>query len=192
VSWAEAAAVGVAIEDEEINEARRQADLQATFERFFLESHPRVEQFLRRVCPDRDLAQDAAQEAFIVTHAKWETVVQHPKPLMWVNKTAWYKLMKLLHQESRYSGVSLDDVPPRLLIEPTTPREAQETVLAMLWSLSLRERAVLALVYDGWSDEEIGWKLDLAIASIRTYKADGRRKMRQLLEEEARLEGRRS
>lgn len=191
MSWAETAVAQAAVENDDVNEARRQAELQASFERFFLESHPRVEQFLRRVCPDRDLAQDAAQEAFIVTHAKWETVVQHPKPLMWVNKTAWYKLMKLLDQESRYSGVGLDDVPPRLLIEPTDPREAQETLLAMLWSLPLRERAVLALVHDGWSDEEIGWKLDLTIASIRTYKADGRRKMRQLLEEEARLEGRR-
>jgi RNA polymerase sigma factor (sigma-70 family) len=183
VSWAEAAANRAAVDDG-VDEAQR-----ASFERFFMECHPQVERFLSRVCPDRDLIQDAVQEAFIIARAKWDKVARHPKPLMWVGKTAWHRLKKMLDQQSRRSDVNLDDVPPRLLAEPSDSREARETVLALLRALPLRERAVLALVLDGWSDEEIGWKLDVAVASVRTYKADGRRKMRQLLAEEARLEG---
>jgi DNA-directed RNA polymerase specialized sigma24 family protein len=84
------------------------------------------------------------------------------------------KLMKLLKRQSKQASVSLDAVPPRLTVEPKDPREAQQTLMQLLRRLPPRQAAVLALVIDGCSDEEISWQLDLTRCTVRSYKSAAR------------------
>ena len=173
-----AAARAVPAEDEA---ARRQAELDESLTRFIQENHKLIERFLRRLCADRALVEDALQEALITTCAKWEIVSQHDQPLFWVRKTAWHKLMAL--QESGRGTVRLDDVLPEALVEPTNPWEAQLMVQYLLRRLPARQAAVLALAADGNTDEEICLQLDLALTTVRSYKAAARRKLKELAEQ---------
>jgi DNA-directed RNA polymerase specialized sigma24 family protein len=62
---------------------RRQAQLDAAFERFFHEGHPLIVRFLEGQTCDHAVVQDAAQEAFIIARAKWATISVRPA-LLWV------------------------------------------------------------------------------------------------------------
>ncbi|MBT8224209.1 MAG: sigma-70 family RNA polymerase sigma factor [Dactylosporangium sp.] len=177
MSWAEPAVARAAATD---GAQRRQAEPDAMFERFFNASYPLVVRFLWRLCSNHDLVQDAAQEAFITAKAKWETVSGYDKPLIWVRKVARFELMRLLKQQNRQACVSLDAVPPQLIVEPKDPREAQQALLYLLRRLPQRQAAVLALVVDGCTDKEISWELDLTINTVRSYKSAARQKMQQL------------
>lgn len=162
---------------------RRQAELDASFDAFFTDCYLRIERFLRGVCADRGLVEDATQEAFIIAREKWAVVSQFDAPLMWVRKTARYRLRDLWREQTRHAGVSIDAVPQQLLIEPTCPREAEEALLDLLRRLPPRQAAVFALAHDGYSDEEIGWELDLAVSTVRSYKAEARRRLKRLAED---------
>jgi RNA polymerase sigma-70 factor (ECF subfamily) len=181
MSSAESAAARAAfpVDDDQ----RHQAALDASFEEFFRESYPKIERFLWRLCNDRHLVDDAVQEAFITAQAKWEFVAQHEQPLFWVRKTARHKLMQKLEQTRSRAGVRLDDVPPERFTEPSDAREAQLSVLYLMRQLPGRQAAVLALVVDGSTDDEIARELGLAITTVRAYKAAARQKFKMLAEQ---------
>lgn len=160
-----------------------QASLDASFAKFFMDSYPSIERFLNRLCTDRGLVEDAAQEAFITARDKWETVVGHDRPLVWVRKTARFKLMRLWDQQTRLPTVNLDDIPPHLLVEPQDPGEAQQAVLHLMRHLPPRQGWVLALAVDGCTDEEISCELDLTVNTVRTYKAAARQRLQELAEQ---------
>jgi RNA polymerase sigma-70 factor (ECF subfamily) len=160
---------------------RRQTQLDESFTMFIRENYTVIQRFLLGVCSDPELVEDALQEALITTRAKWEDVSQFEKPLFWVRKTAWYKLLGL--QKDSRATMRLDDVSPEAFAEPTSPREAQLMVQSLLRQLPQRQAAVIALAADGHTDEEICQQLDLAQTTVRTYKAAARRKLRELAEQ---------
>ncbi|BEL12111.1 sigma-70 family RNA polymerase sigma factor [Actinoplanes sichuanensis] len=152
----------------------------AAFEVFFRENYPRVERFLWSLCPDRHLVDDAVQEAFIVAYAKWDVVSRHQRPLIWVRKVARNKLWHLQAQNGRHREAPLDDIVPDRLTEPADPYEARQTILYLLRRLPRRQREVLALEMDGSTDAEIALELDITENTVRTYKAEARRRFQEL------------
>jgi PAS domain S-box-containing protein len=140
---------------------RRQAELEESFVDFIEVNYPTIELFLLRQCTDRPLVEEALQEALVTAMAHWARVSQHGKPLSWVRKTAWHKLMNLLDQQK-----SPDPAPPA------------ETVLQrLLAELPVRQRSVLALAADGVPAEEIAKQLDLAVTTVRTYTSAAREQL---------------
>jgi RNA polymerase sigma factor (sigma-70 family) len=156
-----------------------EAELRESLHRFVRENQESLLRFLERQCFDRHLAQDALQEALIVTFEKWDIVSTHEKPLYWVRRTARHKLLTLHGQQKWKDAVPLDNVSD-LLSEPATAHEAEMVLRLTLSLLPLQKRAVLALMVEGDSDEEIALQLGLAVTTVRTYKTEARTRYREL------------
>lgn len=157
----------------------RRADLHESLSQFVRDNHSKLLKFLVRQCFDHDLAEDALQEALIVTMAKWEVVSKHEKPLYWVRKTAWHKFLTLNDTHKRAATVPLDKVPE--FPEPAGVHEAEMQLRYVLGQLPLGHRAVLALMVERETDEQIALQLGLAVTTVRTYKSEIRKKYRELL-----------
>ncbi|BCB81686.1 hypothetical protein GCM10022251_15710 [Phytohabitans flavus] len=163
---------------------RRLAELDASFEDFCRNNIVAVERFLRSLCGDRELVQEAVQETFITARDKWEEISGYEKPLAWVYKTARYKLMNEQARQRREATAPLDEVPAdRLVAPPADSREAQEWLLGCLRRLPERQAAVFALALEGWTDPEIARILGLADNTVRSYKAAVRRRLKRFAEE---------
>ncbi|MCA2218435.1 RNA polymerase sigma factor [Jidongwangia harbinensis] len=156
---------------------RRRAELQDSLARFLEENYSKILSFLLRQCFDPHLAQDALHEALIVTMDKWEAVSACDKPLYWVRRTAWHKLLSL---HERQNGRSLVPLEPDEVAEPTSAYEAEMVLRYTLSQLPFRQRAVLALMVEGDTDEQIAMQLGLAVTTVCTYKSEVRRKYREL------------
>ena len=148
---------------------------------FVEEEYPRLREFLRRACFDANLAEDALQEAMIVTMEKWPVVSTYDQPLYWVRKTAWYILQNLQRDLRKKTHVPLETAAPDL-VELTTAHEAERLLEHLAAQLPDGHRAVLALMREGDSVELIAEQLGLAVTTVRTYQGQIRRKLRKLLE----------
>ncbi|GAA1026448.1 hypothetical protein GCM10009557_04200 [Virgisporangium ochraceum] len=102
---------------------------------------------------------------------------KHEQPLYWVRRTALRKLMALRDRQKHKRTVSLENLGLEVA-EPASSHDAEMVLQLTLSQLPVRQRAVLALTVEGATDEEIAVQLDLAITTVRTYKADVRRKYR--------------
>ncbi|MDQ7907230.1 RNA polymerase sigma factor [Phytohabitans sp. ZYX-F-186] len=163
---------------------QRLAELDASFEDFCRDHIVPVERFLRGLCGDRELVQEAVQETLITARDKWEQISGYEKPLAWVYKTARYKLMNEQARQRREATTALDEVPSdRLAAPPADSREAQDWLLRCLRRLPARQAAVFALALEGWTDPEIARILGMADNTVRSYKSAARRRLKELAEE---------
>lgn len=160
---------------------RRRAELDDSFVRFLRENYSKILKFLLRQCFDPHLAEDALHEALIVTMDKWEIVSKHEKPVYWVNKTAWHKLLTLHDRQRWKETVPLEGVLEEVA-EPASSHEAEMVLRQLLSQLPLQQRAVLALMVEGDSDEQIALQLGLAVTTVRTYKSEVRKRYRELFQ----------
>lgn len=160
-------------------EHRRRRDLERSFESFLGAHYSPMLRFLLRQCFDRHLAEDALQEALIVAMDRWESVSRHDKPHYWVRRVAWYKLLNLHDRQGWKETVTLDGLPGDVA-EPATSHEAEMVLRHTLSQLPYQHRAVLALMVDGDTDEEIALQLGLAVTTVRTYKSEVRKRYREL------------
>ncbi|MEU0547357.1 RNA polymerase sigma factor [Micromonospora sp. NPDC005979] len=161
------------------------AELEASFTAFCDDNFLRVERFLRARCANRDLVDEAVQETFITTRAKWAQIRTFEKPLAWVLKTARHKLQGQQSRRTRTSTTTtnLDEVPPEFLTQPTDPREADELLVAWLQQLPPRQAEVFVLFFDGWRDLDIARMLGLAHTTVRAYKQQARQHLQRLAEQ---------
>lgn len=111
--------------------------------------------------------------------SKWEAVSNHQQPLYWVRRTAWHKLSALRDRQKWKNTVSLENIGLEVA-EPASSHDAEMVLRQALSQLPVRQRAVLALMVEGATDEEIAVQLDLALTTVRTYKCEVRRKYREL------------
>ena len=159
---------------------RRRRELDESFRLFVQEQYPVLLKFLQRQCFDSHLAEDALHEALIVAMGKWAVVSTHDQPLYWVRKTAWHKLLTLQSRQRWRTQVPLEQI-PQDVAQPADPHEAEAVLRAVLSRLPYLQRAVLALVMEGESDEEIARQLSLAVSTVRTYKCEARKRYRAML-----------
>lgn len=162
---------------------RGQTESDVSFEEFCQRHFVPVERFLLAQCPDRGLVEDAVQEAFITARDKWEQIRDYEKPLAWMYKTARYKLLVLQRRSWQDAAVSLDDVPPERLAEPADSAEARELLRCWLPQLPPRQAAVFVLALDGWPDHEIAKVLGIAYNTVRTYRQEARRRLKELAQQ---------
>ncbi|MEJ3744081.1 RNA polymerase sigma factor [Actinomycetes bacterium KLBMP 9797] len=160
-----------------------QAELDASFEVFCRENFVAVHRFLRTLCADEDLVQEAAQEAFIAAHAKWAHLRGFEKPMGWMYKTARNKLMTQRTRRRRHATASLDEVPAGLLAAPATSQEARDLRDSWLRRLPPRQAEVFAMSEDGWTDREIAEILAIAYNTVRAYKQEARQRLERLAAE---------
>jgi len=124
----------------------------------------------------RDAA-DAAHSAFTELFEDWDTV---RSPKAWLRTVAF---RQILHRPP--SAASADV----LRQEPATPpaslqlelREETRAVLDLMRQLSVTQRQVLALVYDGFSYKEIAQIMDKTEDAVRKNAERARQEMKKLL-----------
>jgi len=170
-----------ALRSDDSGAQRRSVELDGSFVRFLRDNYSKILKFLLRQCFDPHLAEDALREALIVAMDKWEIVSKHEKPVYWVNKTAWHKLLTLHDRQKWKDTVPLENVEDEV-VEPASSHEAEMVLRHLLSRLPLQQRAVLALMVEGDSDEQIALQLGLAVTTVRTHKSEVRKKYRELFQ----------
>jgi RNA polymerase sigma factor (sigma-70 family) len=167
----------------EDDDGDRQGELEESFRIFVQEHYPTLRTFLLRNCFDTYLAEDALQEALIVAMEKWDVISGRWKPLYWVRKIAWHKLQTLDDKQQWKKQVPLETI-PHYATEPGSPLEAEDVLRLVLGQLPYRQRAVMALMREGDTDEQIAHQLGLALTTVRTYKSEVRKKYREMFNDD--------
>jgi RNA polymerase sigma-70 factor (ECF subfamily) len=156
------------------------------FVSFYRENFDPVCWYLRLRCSSREVADEAAQEAFFMAFVRWPEVSQHEKPVAWVYKTGDFKLREALRKEralrmerGRHCQVPLDEALAEHAAEDPHPRTDVTRVLVDLMNkVNPDERQALFLYSFGWSDKEGASIMNVTLSTFKNLKRNGIRKLR--------------
>jgi RNA polymerase sigma-70 factor (ECF subfamily) len=144
-------------------------------------------QVVYRMCGERQIAEDAAQEAFIRAWLKLATFRPEASFRNWLYQIALHAALDVLRRAK--SQVTLDAEEPTLLADPALgpeavvlARERAERVQTAIQSLPEAARAVLVLrEYSGLSYQEISDVLDIPTGTVMSRLNYAREKLRKIL-----------
>jgi DNA-directed RNA polymerase specialized sigma24 family protein len=149
------------------------------FEQFYRDHHAKVRRFAWVRCTDRELADEAANEAFFTAWVKWAEVRAHAKPLAWVFVTTNNKLSEARRRGAGGRYLLLDVWPDTDSVEPNQiVIETTMVVDQVLAFLAPVERQAVLLSSWGYSEREAAAILGITLHTYKTYKRDARRKAR--------------
>jgi len=131
-----------------------------------------------------ELAEDAAQEAFIQAYRDLKTL-QKPRAF-----PAWLRRLVFKHcdrqtRRKQLETVPLDAVPQAASVTPnpmqaTVHKELRQRVLDAIGSLPEHERSAVSLFYiNGYSQAEVGEFLDVPAKTVKSRLHSARRKLRE-------------
>ncbi|MFJ8579036.1 RNA polymerase sigma factor [Micromonospora sp. NPDC093277] len=163
--------------------ARLKAEHDQEFEVFAENNYHTVERILRAGCWDREVVQDALNEAYLHARVQWPKLRTYAEPIGWVIITARNKIRKERQRRQREAAVAPEDLPPAPHPDIADVWEAQETLRTWLHQLPSRHAEVFQMSREGFSNQEIARVLGLAENSVRSYKLAARRRLRELAEE---------
>lgn len=143
-------------------------------ERVYREDGARLWRSLLGFTGDPDLAKDAMAEAFAQALGRGDALRHHDR---WVWRAAFRIAAGQMQQRARLRP--LEDDHSYAMAEPPTD------LLRALRQLSPKQRAVIVLrFYSGYSSREVGAILGSTSGTVRMHLSQGRRRLRQLLEDE--------
>lgn len=166
---------------------------EAAFGELVQKYQKRVYALTVRMCPTPELAEEAAQEAFLSAWQGLPFFRGDAAFSTWLYRLASNACVDLLRKERRHQGTSLDDDAAGAEIPDTkpTPEEAAETkelraqIEAGLRQLSPEHRVVLILrEIQQLSYEEIADALSLDLGTVKSRISRGRRQLRDFLKEQ--------
>lgn len=166
---------------------------EAAFGELVQKYQKRVYALTVRMCPTPELAEEAAQEAFLSAWQGLPFFRGDAAFSTWLYRLASNACVDLLRKERRHQGTSLDDDTVGAEIPDTkpTPEEAAETkelraqIEAGLRQLSPEHRAVLILrEIQQLSYDEIADALSLDLGTVKSRISRGRRQLRNFLMEQ--------
>lgn len=166
---------------------------EAAFGELVQKYQKRVYALTVRMCPTPELAEEAAQEAFLSAWQGLPFFRGDAAFSTWLYRLASNTCVDLLRKERRHQGTSLDDDTVGAEIPDTkpTPEEAAETkelraqIEAGLRQLSPEHRAVLILrEIQQLNYEEIADALSLDLGTVKSRISRGRRQLRDFLKEQ--------
>lgn len=166
---------------------------EAAFGELVQKYQKRVYALTVRMCPTPELAEEAAQEAFLSAWQGLPFFRGDAAFSTWLYRLASNACVDLLRKERRHQGTSLDDDTAGAEIPDTrpTPEEAAETkelraqIEAGLRQLSPEHRAVLILrEIQQLNYEEIADALSLDLGTVKSRISRGRRQLRDFLKEQ--------
>ncbi len=151
-----------------------------------------VRYFLRKLCRDRELADDLAQDSFLHAWEKLHTYAGHGSFIGWLLKVAYTTFLQSKRKSSRY-----DDILEKMgyLAEAGGSTHTVESVELsdldrFLAVLTEEERAVMILSYAcGLSHREIGDAAELPIGTVKSIIFRGKEKIRDSFEIEGHQHG---
>lgn len=163
--------------------ARLKAEHDQEFAAFAENTYHTAERILRAGCWDRELVQDALNEAYLHGRVQWCKLRTYTEPIGWLIITARNKIRKEWQRRQREAAVAPEDLPPAPHSDIADAWEAQETLRVWLHQLPSRHAEVFQMSREGFSNQEIARVLGLAENSVRSYKLAAKRRLRELAEE---------
>ena len=163
---------------------------QAAFGHLVETYQKRVYALTVRMCPTRELAEEAAQEAFLSVWQGLPFFRGDSAFSTWLYRLASNACVDLLRKEGRHQGPSLDDETVTADVADPSPtpekaaeqRELRAQIEAGLRSLSPEHREVLVLrEIQQLSYDEIADTLSLDLGTVKSRINRGRRQLRDLL-----------
>ncbi|HUF99656.1 MAG TPA: sigma-70 family RNA polymerase sigma factor [Ilumatobacter sp.] len=154
------------------------------YETLFREWYPRLVSLGVTMTGRRDVASDAAQEAFLRAHRNWDVVSTYERPSAWVRKVA----VNLLIDQQRASARERDVV-DRLAAAPVadTSGPALTRWLELTRGLPDRQRQIVTLYYaDDLAVADIAAVLDISEGAVKASLFKARAAIHQQLETETR------
>jgi len=144
-----------------------------------------VRNFLRKLCRDRDLADDLAQDCFLHAWDKIRTFTGHGSFIGWLLKVAYTTFLQSKRKSSRYDQV-LERIGHAAELSGSTHTEESDELSDLdrfLAVLTEEERAVMILSYAcGLSHREIGDAAELPIGTVKSIIFRGKEKIRESFE----------
>ncbi|WP_405434319.1 RNA polymerase sigma factor [Micromonospora sp. NBC_00617] len=167
----------------EAEAARCKAEHDREFATFAETGYHIVERILLAGCRDRELVQDALNDAYLHGRVQWPKIRTHAKPIGWLIVTARNKIRKEQQRRQREAAVAPEDLPPVLHGGAADSWEAEELLRSWLHQLPSRHAEVFELERAGFTNHEIARLMGLAESSIRSYKLAAKRRLRELAQE---------
>jgi RNA polymerase sigma-70 factor, ECF subfamily len=135
------------------------------------------------ILPDRDAAQDVAQDAFVTALERLEELTRGEAFKGWVLRIVRNRALDRKRSTTRFPQVDIGVVdPPHQGDSPereTARSELRDRLSAALTTLPEREREVLLLHdLEGWKHREIGEKMGMLEGTVRHVLFRARRMMR--------------
>ena len=179
--------------DQEHNliQAARNGD-QAAFGELVQQYQKRVFALAVRMCPTPELAEEAAQEAFLAAWQGLPFFRGDSAFATWLYRLTSNACVDLLRKENRHQGPSLDDESVSAEVPDPTPtpekaveqQELRRQIEAGLQTLSPEHREVLLLrQMQGLSYQEIGAALSLEEGTVKSRLSRAKRQLRTILAE---------
>lgn len=177
--------------DQEHNliQAARNGD-QAAFGELVQQYQKRVFALAVRMCPTPELAEEAAQEAFLAAWQGLPFFRGDSAFATWLYRLTSNACVDLLRKENRHQGPSLDDESVSAEVPDPTPtpekaveqQELRRQIEAGLQTLSPEHREVLILrEIQQLSYDEIADVLSLDLGTVKSRINRGRRQLREFL-----------
>lgn len=154
------------------------------FEEVFDEQYERLVRSLTVVAGSRDAAADAVQDAFVKAHLKWHRISRYDDPAGWIRRVAVNRLRNE-HRSSERKWRAIRRLGGRPAVADAQPEiDEFDRLLARL---PRQQRATTALFYVGnLTVAEIATTLKISEGTVKSHLHDARRRLRPIIEEEAR------
>ena len=139
-----------------------------------------------RVLRDRELAEDAVQEAFL---SVWRSAPRFDSrrgtARTWVLTLVHRRAVDLVQRTQRHHGHANEEVTERLApsaAEAADLDRERQAVQMALAALPAKQRTVLELAYyGGYTQKEIAVRLDLPVGTVKSQTFDGLKRLEQRL-----------
>jgi RNA polymerase sigma-70 factor (ECF subfamily) len=159
-------------------------DAEAEFDKVFRELYPRVLAFALRRCSEREVAEDVANEAFLIAWRKWDQLPE--EQFAWLAGTTRKLLANVRRGDSRRVPASWNGEEP--LLNPSESVEEEVMRRRLLRDsfarLSERDKEVLRLIFwDGLTNREAAQVMgcSYSVFTLRLYRA--RRRFSEAIDE---------
>lgn len=149
--------------------------------------HPGVIDVIYRMCGDGELAQDAAQDAFIQAWLHLPTFRPGTSLRNWFYRIAINAALDVLRRNQKMAGLDFDTLvmsdpqagPEAALLQKERTHAVQQAIL----SLTEASRSVLVLrEYGGLSYQEIAAALNIPLGTVMSRLSYARQQLKQLLQ----------
>jgi RNA polymerase sigma-70 factor (ECF subfamily) len=137
---------------------------------------------LTLIALDREVAADAAQEAFVELYRKWDRISGYEDPTAWLYRVAIYKcrdhrraIARARRTLERFAGAEASN--------DQTPWSIESDFLAALGVLPRRQRVAACLHYvAGFSLYEVAQAMNVSEGTAKTHLFRARKRLREELE----------
>ena len=145
------------------------------FRTFFEDEHRRLFKTLYFVTGNRSDAADLMQEAFLKLWERWDRIDRIEDPTAYLFKVA----LNGSRMRARAARRAVGKIPLGVVRDPFEDVDVHEDVLAMLRTLSPRQRAALVLLdLYGYGSEEAARIMGIRPSTVRALASQGRTVLR--------------